>query len=508
MHIKAGQSMYKNTAWLIILSVALKGIGFINRIVIAYFFGTTIKTDIYYIASGFIDGLSSIILASLSVGIISIYIKEQTNGNSSKFLTNILAFVELVMFALTVGCYVTAPWLSIVLAPNLDSLNLSKLSEYISILTITIPFIGAGSVISAALQAENHFAPVKLMGTITSAVSILSVAALSRSLGEKALCVSYIAGNVLNAVFVFICIRKDYLFKVKDIKLNKNKIINLLNLTFPLMIGLAAHEINLMIDKSLATSLTAGAASALSYCSVLYLFLENTIINSIVTVLYPNLVKHRAENHNKLIAKETGKAVYYTELILIPLVIVTFFFSDTIVSLMYQRGKFDAASLSLTSFALKGYIIGLPLVAIRDIATRVYYAYDDTKIPLRINLMSVCVNIFLDFALGRVLGIMGITLATTISNGFSAVTLFKLLHKHNNSIRVNLISLILLLAYISAGCICCMLALNYETHRMAQLSASAAAVFIIELLFLYLFDRKTITAACGYINPKCREKDK
>ena len=99
-----------------------------------------------------------------------------------------------------------------------------------------------------------------------------------------------------------------------------------------------------------------------------------------------------------------------------------------------MRGNFGNDSLTLTTAALKGYFLGLPLLSVRDIANRVYYAYGDTKTPVNIGIFSVFINILLDFILSKYFGVFGITVATSISNSLSAILMVVFLRKYNKDI--------------------------------------------------------------------------
>lgn len=487
---KMKNTPYKNIIWLMLLSFLLKGIGFINRMVIAYFFGTSVLTDVYYIASGFIDSISSIILASFSVGIISIYIKEKQNSNKSNvFLTRVIALVELLMIGIAIICTVFAPVLAKILAPNLGQEAVQWLSWLLRILSLTLPFIGLGSVISSALQAESRFTPVKITGSITSVVSILCVIFLSSKFQETSLAISYLISNILNSVFVFVCIRNVYKFKFRDLFFTRKDFQQLFQLSFPLLVALAAHEINLIIDKSMATKIEIGATSALSYSSVLYLFFENIIINSVVTVIFPELSKKKNQGDLETIAQSTKKTILYTELLMIPLVIITYFFASNIVAILFQRGQFDVKSLELTTSALKGYVIGLPFLIIRDIITRVFYAYDDTKIPMIINCISVVINISLDFILGSMFGVFGITIATSISLVFSGLVMLILVKKKNEKLRIK--KYIYIFSYLFfvllIGVACSLIADYLEINIVFKLMLALCVSFSIELLYLKIF---------------------
>lgn len=493
-------SPYSCMMWLMFLSFILKGIGFVNRMVIAYYFGTNARTDIYYIASGFIDSVSSIILAGSSVGVISLYIQEKKEKRSDKFLTHVLVFVEFLMFALVLLCLLFSPTVAAFLAPKVSIEEKQWLINILRLLSITFPFIGIGSVMSSALQAEGKFTPVKLMGSITSIVSIVCVIALSGRVKEEALPYSYIISNVMNAIFVLICMKKMYHFSFQDMFFPLKELNRLIKLSVPLLIALAAHEVNLIIDKSLATAIEVGAASALSYSSVLYLFLENIVINSVVTVTFPDLKKKISDGREVDIAINTRNTIYYTELLLIPLVVVTFCCSTELVSLLFQRGQFGTNSLKLTSLALKGYVIGLPFLAIRDIVTRVYYAYNDTKYPMIVNIISVAINIVLDFVLGLTIGIIGITLATTISLLFSSVAMYWGVETKNADIKN--VNIRLITSYLVAVVIMSVIGIiisQLVPGRLLCLTVTTIICFLAEMCFVFFKDRRLIFVGFEFI---------
>lgn len=428
------ESLVKNIITLIFLTIILKGVGFVNRIVIAFYFGTTSLADIFYNASGFIDSISAIILASLSVGVINIYIANKQTGRNKYFISNLIVIISLIMISMSIVFFAASDEIAYLLAPGFVQENHQQLNMMIKFMCLALPFQGLIATYSAVLQAEKKFTPVKLTGTITSLISITCVFILARRMGIQALLISYVVGIILNAIFLIFNSRK--LFKFKSQKVFQDPDIKkLILLVGPLILGTAGNQLNLIIDKSVASQVALGAVSALSYSCVLYLFVENIIINSIVTAIFPDFTEKINHGDYNGLSTSAKKIIVLAESLLIPIVACLFYNSENITKIVYFRGNFDNTSLELTSAALKGYVIGLPFLAVRDIITRVYYAYGDTKCPVIINLISVGLNIFLDFFLYNKLGVMGITLATSLANAFSGVVLYWLLSKHNKYIN-------------------------------------------------------------------------
>ena len=95
--------------------------------------------------------------------------------------------------------------------------------------------------------------------------------------------------------------------------------------------------------------------------------------------------------------------------------------SDDVIHLLYFRGAFDETSLHLTSTAFLFYVVGVLGFAWRNFLTRVFYAVQDTSAPMKIGVVSVAVNILLDIWLAKVMGVGGLTLATSISGMVGAM---------------------------------------------------------------------------------------
>jgi putative peptidoglycan lipid II flippase len=68
-----------------------------------------------------------------------------------------------------------------------------------------------------------------------------------------------------------------------------------------------------------------------------------------------------------------------------------------IVSLLYQRGRFDAQMSSLVAWALLWYAAGLVGHCLMEILTRAFYAQHDTRTPVAIGVVAMGLNVLFSF---------------------------------------------------------------------------------------------------------------
>ena len=72
---------------------------------------------------------------------------------------------------------------------------------------------------------------------------------------------------------------------------------------------------------------------------------------------------------------------------------------DPIISLIYQRGEFDAFDTNMTAWALAAYSLGLAGYAAIKVLSPAFYALDDAKTPMYISLASILVHVPSSFGL-------------------------------------------------------------------------------------------------------------
>lgn len=201
-------SLTNNILLLIGLTVFLKLIGFASRSIVAYFYGASRFTDIYYTASGFIDSIAAIILAGLTVGVVNIYLQS---NKKEYFISNLISLIVIIMMVIGSLIFLLSDMVSNILMPGCSNDTASQLSLMLKMLSITFPLQGLIAVFGAVLQAEKSFAPVKITGTITSITNILCASLLVKKCGINALVIAYIFGTFFNAFFLFLHVKKNVL---------------------------------------------------------------------------------------------------------------------------------------------------------------------------------------------------------------------------------------------------------------------------------------------------------
>jgi len=88
---------------------------------------------------------------------------------------------------------------------------------------------------------------------------------------------------------------------------------------------------------------------------------------------------------------------------------------EPIVTLLFQRGAFDAAATARTARVLMYYVVGLWAYSGGKVFISAFYAMKDTTTPVRISVVSLIVNVVCNVIFMRFMAEAGLALATAIS---------------------------------------------------------------------------------------------
>jgi len=221
------------------------------------------------------------------------------------------------------------------------------------------------------------------------------------------------------------------LFDLKDDYFKKT-----MNMMLPVFISVTINDINVIIDRTLASTLDVGSISALNYSNKLNGLVLGVFISAITTVIFP-LLSNEANRDNIDGVKNTmGYGINLILFITIPATVGLIVLANPIIEIAFQRGKFDIVATLMTSRALIFYSIGLVAMALRSLLYRVYYSLQDTKTPMINGVISVVLNIILNFVLVKLMDYAGLALATSVATIIATIVLLYGLRKKVGSLGI------------------------------------------------------------------------
>lgn len=194
----------------------------------------------------------------------------------------------------------------------------------------------------------------------------------------------------------------------------------LLTLMGPGLIGLAAVQINLVVNSILATHEGTGAVSALSFAFRLMYMPIGLFGVSIATAVMPTLSRHAAREETPEMRGAISNGLRLMLTLNVPATVGLVVLATPIVALIFEHGKFTASDTAATAAALACYAPGLLGYSAVKIAVPSFYALHDSRTPVMVSVTTVVVNVILNLLLVRVMSFQGLALGTALSAIFNA----------------------------------------------------------------------------------------
>jgi putative peptidoglycan lipid II flippase len=201
----------------------------------------------------------------------------------------------------------------------------------------------------------------------------------------------------------------------------------ILRLMGPGTLGLAAVQINVLVNTSLATTEPQGAVSWLQYAFRLMYLPIGLFGVSIATAALPDLSKHAAAADRDAMRRTISTGLRMMLMLNVPATIGLIVLAQPIIELLLEYGRFTPHDTSATAAALMFYSPGLLGYSAVKIASPSFYSMGDSRTPATVSVASIGVNLALNIMLVQIMGYRGLALGTAIAALFNASSLLYLL---------------------------------------------------------------------------------
>jgi len=200
---------------------------------------------------------------------------------------------------------------------------------------------------------------------------------------------------------------------------------SMLRLMVPGTLGLAATQINILVNSVLATSAGPGAVSWLNYAFRLMQFPIGVFGVSLAQATLPRISAEWVRNEPQSAAKTLHQSLVQVFAINLPAAVGLAVLGQPIISLLFEHGHFGSHDTLQTANALAAYSFGLAAYSAVKVLVPVFYAFGNTRIPVISSALSVAFTVGLNWVSFRVLHLwdfwglaLGTSLAAFVNLGF------------------------------------------------------------------------------------------
>jgi putative peptidoglycan lipid II flippase len=170
-------------------------------------------------------------------------------------------------------------------------------------------------------------------------------------------------------------------------------------LMLPAILGSSVAQINLIVDRIIASFLVTGSISWLYYSDRLLEFPLGIFAIALATVILPGLSRRHAEQSMRAFSATLDWALKLVAVIALPAAVGMFMLAGPMLATLFQYGEFTAADTRMASLSLMAYSVALVGFTLVKVLSPGYFSRQDTRTPVRVSIRAMIVNIVLNVAI-------------------------------------------------------------------------------------------------------------
>jgi putative peptidoglycan lipid II flippase len=420
------------------LFIASRALGLVREVVIARQFGTGAALDAYLAAFRVPDFLFYVTaggaLGSAFIPTFAGYLARGELSAAWRLASAIINWVLIVLTGLALLALLIAPQIVALITefPAEQQALTATLMRWLLISTVAF---GVSGVVMGILQARQHFFLPAMAPIIYNAGIIAGALWLGPRYGVLGPTIGGVAGAVLHLTVQLPGLWRQRMVYSPILAPTDPGVREVARLMGPRVLGLAAIQLNFVVNAYLASGLRPGSLSALNYGWILMLLPQGIIAQAVATAAFPTfsaLVAHEDWTNLRETFVSTLRGVLFLTL---PAAVGLIILREPIIAGLLQRGAFTTESTHLTAWALSLYALGLVGHAVVEITARMFYALRNTKTPVLVGITAMTLNIVLSIVLMNVFERLGwpphagLALANSLAATAEMVILLGLLQK-------------------------------------------------------------------------------
>lgn len=398
--------------------------GYFREAALAARFGVSTTMDAYF-GAVFIPNVVYYVLVAGTLSPIFIPILLDEKGGEdrarvSETFSVVMNFVMLALLAIVVCALVGARQWVPILFSGFNAATTQMAVRFVYLIFPAVLFLAVAGLLTSVLNGFHKFALAAVAPALSSVTVILAVF-LAR--GERAIYAVAIAtavGFLLQAVLLIPATVSLGIRYRPVLNLRHPAIYKLVRLWLPLFLYLAVANVSLLVERNLASRLSAGAVSTLYYALRLFTVPSNFLAAPLAIVAYPGFAREAKREGRGELVNQLSRMFGLVIFLFIPITAWTMLNALPITRLLYEHGRFLPADSLVTAHVLSIYSFGILANAIAVVLLRCYFAIEDTVTPLLAELVALVFFVAAAPFLTRQFGISG--LAAARSATFCLVT--------------------------------------------------------------------------------------
>jgi putative peptidoglycan lipid II flippase len=421
--VKAG--IVKTAFLLLPLQIVLRASEALLPVLLGAWFGRSSSTDVYYFTWAFFQLTGSLIFAAYQDSAAVPILTEAKLAGDRALATvtgSLLAHTALVGAALAAGAAVVAV---AVLRAAYGGAELELASRMVPVFAAYLVVLGARTFFEAWLLVERRYFSSPVCRGAGAAVMLGTVWLARTRLGIVAVPLGLLAGELVSA---------SALAWVVFGRLRRRTSLNLARpepvrrfgrLAASEVAGATVTRINPVVDQLMAAVAgVAGGGTLLSYSLDAALVPTSILQAVLLPLLLSRFSEDIARGDLRQFRADLARSLVVVTTLLLGVGLAMLSLRAPILRIAFLRGAMDAAGVERMVTLLPYHLLGLAPFGALLVLTRAHIALKNSGIMFSMGVLNAALNLVLDFALVRWLGLEGIALATSLVHTIVAIVFF------------------------------------------------------------------------------------
>ncbi len=400
-------------------TLASKVLGFVRDIMIASFMGSGPVAQAFLIAFSLPNMFRRFFAeGAFNTAFVPMFAKKVESGEGAEdFAREAFSGLAGVVIVLTLVAQVFMPFLVLAMASGFAEDNRFVLAVDMGHIVFPyILFISLAALLSGILNATGRFAAAAAAPVLLNIILVATMF-IAQMLDWKvgnALSWGVLIAGIAQMALVWVAAKRAGMTILPRRPRLSPEMKRLAIIAAPAALAGGVVQINLLVGRQVASYFD-GAVAWLSYADRLYQLPLGVVGIAIGIVLLPDLSRKLRAGDDQGGNYSLNRAAEFSLALTLPSAIALMVIPFSLVSVLFERGAFDAADTYSTALAVAIYGAGLPAFVLTKVVAPLYFSREDTRTPFHYALVSMVVNIIVAIGLSPWLGFLAAALGTTLA---------------------------------------------------------------------------------------------
>jgi putative peptidoglycan lipid II flippase len=403
-----------------------KLLGFAKEVSLGAYFGVTYEVDAYVVVLNVPVVIFAGISGAFAFSFIPVFLNlHRTDPQAAqRFMNNFINMTLLFLIIPLTLAEVFAREAIGLIAPEFAEQTAALAAVMLRMILPIVVTLFISDLFNAYLNSFHRFGVTSLHWVIFNGFSLVIFFLLVAKLGIHAMVIGTVIASLFQMVLPLIAARRggyryQWTLKFKDPALKQ-----MFWISIPAFISSIAVQINLLVDRNLASGLAEGSIAAMNFAQKLYFIPLGLIAAPLLTVVYPMFVEAAQSQQWSRLRGMVQQNMKLLIFMFLPVFFCMVLFAVPIVSFVYEYGNFNERAVTMTAVALQFYALGALMQPLKDLMDRTLFSMKRNKAIMLASIISMIINVTLNLLLIQSMGMAGLALATSIASLGNVIALF------------------------------------------------------------------------------------